>query len=138
MAAFSRGGFFGLNLMDTALIAGGAIGAELVTGQLAKYVPAQLSSGWGRVATKAAVGIIGLPFVLKAVKQPKLAKLVALGAGVSVALDVIRTFMPQLAQGDYVMEGYEPSDALAGDAYGDDSDSLEGMGGMFTAPGLLS
>lgn len=93
-------------------IAIGVVGANIGTGLVIKYVPgipAQLTSGIGKSGLKLVVGTIALPMLLKAVKQPGLAKKVAIGAWASVILDLYATYVaPSLGLSDYeYVTGYQ-------------------------------
>jgi len=83
----------------------GVVATEIGVGAAVKYIPgipASLQAGPGRAALKIAVGGFALPFVLKAVKQPGLARDVAIGAWVSVVVDLLHQYVtPALGLSEY-------------------------------------
>jgi hypothetical protein len=83
----------------------GVIATEVATSAAVKYIPgipAQLQSGLGLSALKVGVGGLALPFILKKVGQHQLARNVAIGAYVSVIVDLLHQYVtPHLGLSDY-------------------------------------
>ena len=121
--ASSNPGFRSAGLMsgfNLALgVAGGAIGTNIATGAILKFVPgvpAQLQSGLGKAALKLGVGVVLVPALLKATIGRRsgsfgstLARNVAAGAWAAVILELYGTYVaPSLGLGDYeFMTGYQ-------------------------------
>lgn len=121
---------FGLGGLTSGLMTGvgitfGVVATNISTGLVIKHVPgipSALSSGPGRIALKAAIGVIALPMLLKAVRQPALARNVQVGGWVSVLLDVYTQYLaPTLDKAigvsDYELTGmgaYEVPQGLMG------------------------
>jgi hypothetical protein len=83
----------------------GVVATEVGTSAAIKFIPgipAGLQSGLGKSVLKIAVGAFALPMVLKLVKQPGLARNVAIGAWVAVAVDALHEYVvPALGLGEY-------------------------------------
>lgn len=82
------------------------------------------SGPWVRMGIKAAVGLVGLPMIAKALRLRGVAGPAAIGAGIAVAQDLFDTFVkPSLPISDYetqVIQSYEPQTLSAGGAYSAD------------------
>jgi hypothetical protein len=76
---------------------------------------------WIRMALKAAVGLVGLPMIAKALRLRGVAGPIAIGAGIAVAQDLFDTFVkPSLPIADYqeqVISDYVPQTISGGGAY---------------------
>jgi hypothetical protein len=86
----------GINVMQIAGFAGGAIVTEILASYLAKMIPAEwkLDANTSRIGTKAVVGV-GLPMVLKMTKlvPSGIANALAVGGGIVVLIDVFATYV---------------------------------------------
>lgn len=101
----SGGKLFGLDLMAAAIVTGGAIGTGALTGVAVNLIPFEpIKSGVGRLGAKAGVAVIVAMLAGKVLGR-KTGELIALGAGVSIALDgyrMLREAVPALPElGDY-------------------------------------
>jgi len=92
-------------------VAGGVVATNLATSFIVARVPgipAMLTSGPGKLALKGIVGVVALPMLLKAVKQPGLARNVAIGAWAAIILDAYSLWIaPQLAAAGLPVGEYE-------------------------------
>jgi hypothetical protein len=86
----------GINVMQIAMFAGGAVVTEVLADKLAGMLPAawKTDANVVRIGTKAAVGV-GLPMVLKMTKlvPANLCNAIAVGGGVVTLLDIFKTYI---------------------------------------------
>ncbi len=76
----------------------GAVATNVATGFISKFLPAGMQTGPGYLAVKAGVGLIALPMLLKFIPGGRrFAVPVAVGAGVVIFLDIIRTYVAPMA-----------------------------------------
>ena len=107
--------FYGINIADAAITAGGVIGSDLAAGWLTKMLPSNIQSPIARLGVKAAIGV-GAPLVLKRFIGSKTAHLLAAGAAIGVLLDAYHLWIaPSLGLSDYEvgMTGYEANPGLS-------------------------
>lgn len=123
-----RLGLGGLDLMGAAFGAAGYIGTNVAAGYVSGMLPAQFQSGWGKTAVKAGI-VIAAPLLLRRFIGGKNAKMLALGGGVAVVVDIIHTLAPSIpGLSALQLTGYEGASQFGlGDAYGD-VDELSGAG----------
>jgi hypothetical protein len=124
---------FGLSGITSGLKTGLGIGIGVVATEvgtsfiLSKVpgVPAALQAGPGRLVSKAVIGGLVLPQIAKMVRQPALARNIAIGAWVSIATDILNAYVvPALHLSEYSMGEY--SHQLGDDYSGNFSLSGEG------------
>ena len=76
----------------------GAVGTNVATGFIARFLPANMQTGPAYLALKAGVGLIALPMALKFIPGGRrFAVPVAVGAGVVILLDLVRTYVAPMA-----------------------------------------
>ena len=108
--------FYGINIGDAAITAGGVIGSDIAAGWLTRMLPGNIQSPITRLGVKAAIGV-GAPLVLKRFIGSKTAHLLAAGAAIGVLLDAYHLWLaPALGLSDYEigMTGYEANPGLSG------------------------
>jgi len=92
-------------------VAGGIVITNVATSFLIGKVPGipeGLKAGPGKMALKGVVGVVALPMLLKALKQPRLAKAVAVGAWAAIVIDGYKAWIePQLAAAGLPVGVYE-------------------------------
>jgi hypothetical protein len=92
-------------------VAMGAILTNLATGAVIHYggamIPAQVQSGVGKMGLKLAVGVVALPMVLKALKQPGLARNAAIGAWAVIVIDAYNEFLAPMVEKSLGFSDYE-------------------------------
>jgi hypothetical protein len=126
-ALFRGGSVLGIPLGEAASITLGAVGTDVLSGFVAKFVPmpASLDARIARVGVKAITVAAGSMLAGKMLGS-KMARAFALGGGVSILLDVYNGWVKPMVPGlsDYVPErlgmgAYEPEfslGALTGDS----------------------
>jgi hypothetical protein len=97
----------GINVMQIALFAGGAIVTNILADKLAAMLPAAWKTDVNivRIGTKAAVGV-GLPMVLRMTKlvPSNIANAIAIGGGVVTLLDIFATYIAPNVPGLHAYE----------------------------------
>jgi len=91
------GGVMG-NVTRGMTIGVGAVATNVATGFISQFLPDNLKTGPGYLAVKAGVGLIALPMALRFIPGGRrFAGPVAVGAGVVILLDIVKTYLAPLA-----------------------------------------